>query len=330
MSNQSRVTEFLLHGFSDTQGLKAFHVTVFLSIYLVASVENLLIITLILYNPQLHKPMYFFLVNLAFQDLGSISVTVPKSVANALTSTKTISYAGCICQVFVFLFFTVSHFILLGVMAYDRYTAICNPLHYETVMNMKACCQMVTGAWIGGLAYSIVYTGNAFTMTFCSNDIKQFFCEIPQLFKIACSDSYRTVLWVILAGASVAFIYLLLIICSYVQIFRAVLRIPSTQGKQKAFSTCLPHLIVIVLYFLSGSFAYLRPISRSPSIMDLLISMLYCMVPPVMNPLIYSIRNKDIKMTFWKLISNLCPRSYTIMTGQSVGNGLIFFKRHFK
>ncbi|XP_061444791.1 olfactory receptor 14A16-like isoform X2 [Rhineura floridana] len=308
MSNQSSsVTEFLLRGFSDTEELQSLHFIAFLIIYLLALIENLLIITVIIYSHQLHKPMYFFLANLALQDLGSISVSVPKSMANSLMNTKTISYNGCICQVFFFVFFTVSHFFLLGIMAYDRYVAICNPLHYETMMNKKACIQMAISVWITGLLCSAVYTGSTFTIEFCSNDINQFFCEIPELFKIACSDTYLIALCVLYVGASVAFINLILIVYSYVQIFRSVLRIPSTQGKQKAFSTCLPHLIVISLYFVSGTFAYLKPTSMSLSSMDLVVSMFYCMLPPIMNPFIYSIRNRELKMAFWNLTVNLFP-----------------------
>nr|XP_034990092.1 olfactory receptor 14A16-like [Zootoca vivipara] len=311
MFNQSsRVVEFLLHGFSDTQELKTFHFITFLIIYLIAVTENLLIITVIIFSPQLHKPMYFFLANLASQDLGSISVSVPKSLANSLMNTKTISYNGCICQVFYLIFFTVSHFVLLGIMAYDRYFAICNPLHYETVMNRKACVKMAISAWITGLIYSTVYTGSTFTIEFCSNDINMFFCEIPQLFKIACSDSYLIAFWVLCVGASLAFIFLALIVYAYVKIFSAVLKIPSAQGKGKAFSTCLPHLIVISLYLVSGSFVYLKQSSVSLSssdteLLDLVASMFYCMFPPVMNPLIYSIRNKELKTALWKLNTNL-------------------------
>ncbi|XP_077774350.1 olfactory receptor 14A16-like [Podarcis muralis] len=307
MSNQSRVNGFLLHGFAEIQQLQIFHIIIFVMMYLVAFIENLLIITVIIYSHQLHTPMYFFLANLSFQDFGSISVTVPKSIANSLMKTQTISYSGCICQVSFLVFFMVSHFIILGVMAYDRYVAICNPLHYETVMNKKACIQMAASAWIGGVFYSTMYTGATFRFEFCSNVINQFFCEIPQLLKISCSDSYLNEIWVLIFGSSFGFLYFSLIIFSYVQIFRAILRIPSSQGKQKFFSTCLPHFIVISLFVVSGTFVYFRPSSSSPSAFDLLVSMFYCMVPPVMNPLIYSMRNKELKVAFWKLITNISP-----------------------
>nr|XP_034958239.1 olfactory receptor 14A16-like [Zootoca vivipara]XP_034959028.1 olfactory receptor 14A16-like [Zootoca vivipara] len=308
MLNQSRVNGFILLGFSEIQELQIFHNVIFVTMYLVALIENLLIITVIIYSHQLHTPMYFFLANLSFQDFGSISVTVPKSIANSLMKTQAISYSGCVCQVFFLVFFLISHYLLLGVMAYDRYVAICNPLHYETVMNKKACIQMATSVWIGGLFYSAMHTGTTFTVEFCSNVINQFFCEIPQLLKISCFDSYMKEVWVLTFGSCLAFIYFALIAFSYVQIFRAVLRIPSSQGKQKVFSTCLPHFIVISLFLVSGTFVYLKPTSRSPSAFDLLVSMFYCMVPPVMNPIIYSIRNRELKMAFWKLLINIFPQ----------------------
>ncbi|XP_025032093.1 olfactory receptor 14A16-like [Python bivittatus] len=309
MENQSRVDEFLLHGFPDTEELRIAHILIFLIIYLMSLIENLIIITVIVCSHQLHSPMYFFLANLSFQDLGSISVTVPKSMLNSLMNTEIISYSGCLCQVFFFVFFVVSHLFLLVVMAYDRYVAICNPLHYEMIMNKKNCIQMVTSAWMGGLFYSTLYTGNLFMVKFCSRIINQFFCEIPQLLKISCSDSYLVEIWVLIFGSCLGFIQFVLIAFSYVQIFRAVLRIPSTQGKQKAFSTCLPHLIVICLFTVSGTLAYFSPASTSSSALDPFISIFYCVVPPLMNPLIYSMRNKELKMALWKLILDICPNS---------------------
>ncbi|XP_034278692.1 olfactory receptor 14A16-like [Pantherophis guttatus] len=310
MENQTRVDEFLLHGFHDTEKLWIFHVIIFLVIYLVVLIENFIIITVVLYSYQLHSPMYFFLANLSFQDLGSISVTVPKSMLNSLMNTEAISYAGCFCQVFFFDFFVISHLFLLVVMAYDRYIAICKPLHYETVMNKRACIQMVISALIGGLFFSILYTGNLLTLDFCSRIINQFFCEIPQLLKISCSDSYVALELALTFGSSVGFLLFVLIVFSYVKIFRAVLQIPSTQGKQKAFSTCLPHLIVICLYVASASLAYFSPASTSSSAFDPFISIFYCVVPPIMNPLIYSMRNSELKMAFWKLILHVCPPSF--------------------
>ncbi|XP_015669868.1 olfactory receptor 14A16-like [Protobothrops mucrosquamatus] len=305
MENKSRVSEFLLHGFPNSEELRIVHIIVFLIIYLVALIENLIIITVVVYSHQLHSPMYFFLVNLSLQDLSSISVTVPKSMMNSLMNTEAISYSGCLCQVFFLVFFMLSHFFLLGIMAYDRYVAICSPLRYESILSKKACIQMATSAWMGGLCYAILYTGNLFTVKFCSRIINQFFCEIPQLLKISCFNSYVAEEEILILGSSLGFIVFALIVFSYVKIFQAVLQIPSTQGKQKAFSTCLPHLIVICFFLVSGTFAYLKPTSSSPSTSDILVSMFYCVVPPVMNPLIYSMRNKELKMAIWKLIFNI-------------------------
>ncbi|XP_029139673.1 olfactory receptor 14A16-like [Protobothrops mucrosquamatus] len=310
MENKTTVSEFLLHGFPNTEELRIIHIVVFLIIYLVALIENLIVVIVIVYSHQLHSPMYFFLVNLSLQDLGSISVTVPKSMMNSLMNTEAISYSGCLCQVFFLIFFMLSHFFLLGVMAYDRYVAICNPLHYEMVMNKKACIQMATSVWMGALFYSMLHMGNLVTLKYCSRIINQFFCEIPQLLKISCSKFYVAVEHALIFASSLGFVYYGLIAFSYVQIFRTVLRIPSTQGKQKAFSTCLPHFIVICLFMVSGTFAYMRPTSSSPSISDNLISMFYCVMPPVMNPLVYSIRNKELKVAFWKLI--LCFPRHTL------------------
>ncbi|XP_032092023.1 olfactory receptor 14A16-like [Thamnophis elegans] len=310
MENQSRIDEFLLRGLPNTKELRIFHVITFLLIYLVALIENLIIITVILYSHQLHTPMYFFLANLSLQDLGSISVTVPKSMLNSLMNTETISYSGCFCQVFFFVFFVMSHLFLLVVMAYDRYVAICNPLYYEMVMNKKVCIQMITSAWMGGLFYSALYIGNLSTVKFCSRIINQFFCEIPQLLKISCFDSYVAEEQALIFGCSIGFILFAVIVCSYVKIFREVLQIPSTQGKQKAFSTCLPHLIVICLFIVSGTFAYVRPTYSFPSTSDLLISLFYSVVPPLINPLIYSIRNHELKMEFWKLIFRTCSNPF--------------------
>ncbi|XP_067390585.1 olfactory receptor 14A16-like [Emydura macquarii macquarii] len=194
-------------------------------------------------------------------------------------------------------------------MAYDRYVAICQPLHYEMVMNRGACVLMAASAWISGILYSALHTGNTFTISFCGgNTVDQFFCEIPQLLKLACSDSYLSEVRVIVFSLCLGFSCFVFITMSYVQIFRAVLRIPSEQGRHKAFSTCLPHLTVVSLFLCTGTFAYLKPTSSSDSRLDLLVAVLYSMVPTMMNPIIYSMRNKEIngalsKWMCWRLFS---------------------------
>ncbi|XP_075768299.1 olfactory receptor 14A16-like [Pelodiscus sinensis] len=309
MSNGSTVTEFLLLGFSDVRELQILHFLVFLVIYLAGLMGNLLIISAVALDHHLHTPMYFFLGNLSILDLGAISVTIPKSMANSLLDTRSISYHACVAQVFLFVLFSSTDFALLTVMAYDRYMAICRPLHYEQVMNRRACVHMVTGAWLSGIVYAALHTENTFWFPFCqANDINQFFCEIPQLLRLACSDSYRSELGVMAFGAVLAFNCFAFILVSYVQIFKAVLRIPSEQGRHKAFSTCLPHLAVISLFLSTGCIANLKPTSSAPSGLDLALSILYTIVPPVMNPVLYSMRNRELKEALkklfkWRLLS---------------------------
>nr|XP_005313779.3 olfactory receptor 14A16-like [Chrysemys picta bellii] len=302
MSNRTTMTEFLLLGFSDVRELQILHFVGFLVMYLAALVGNLLIFIAIAFDHHLHTPMYFFLMNLSILDLGSISVTVPKSIANSLMNTRSISYAGCVAQVFFLVSFVTADFSLLIVMAYDRYVAICQPLHYDTMMNSRACVQMATGAWISGILYSVLHTGNTFALTFCrGNMVDQFFCEIPQLLKLTCSDSYLSEVGVLAFSVCLVLGCFVFMIVSYVQIFKSVLRIPSEQGRHKAFSTCLPHLIVVSLFVCTCIFAYMKPTSSSTSALDLVAAVLYSVLPPIVNPIIYSMRNKEIKAALRRL-----------------------------
>ncbi|XP_053903677.1 olfactory receptor 14A16-like [Malaclemys terrapin pileata] len=302
MSNRTTVTEFLLLGLSDVQELQILHFVLVLVIYLVALVGNLLIFMAIAFDHHLHTPMYFFLMNLSIIDLGSISVTVPKSMANSIMNTKAISYAGCVAQVFFLFFFLGADFSLLTSIAYDRYVAICQPLHYERMMNSRTCVQMAAGAWISGILNSVLHTGNTFALTFCGgNIVDQFFCEIPQLLKLSCSDSYLSEVGVLAFGACLFLGCFVFMIVSYVQIFKSVLRIPSEQGRHKAFSTCLPHLTVVSLVVFTGAFAYLKHTSSSPYALDLVVAVLYSVLPPIMNPIVYSLRNKKMKAVLRRL-----------------------------
>ncbi|EMP33609.1 Olfactory receptor 14A16 [Chelonia mydas] len=303
MSNRTTVTEFLLLAFSDVRELQILHFVVFLMIYLAVLLGSLLIITAIAFDHHLHTPMYFFLVNLSILDLGSISVTIPKPMANSLMNTRVISYSGCVAQVFLFMFLGSADLGILTVMAYDRYVAICQPLHYERVMNRRACVQMAASAWISGILYSALHTGNTFVISFCGgNRVDQFFCDIPQLLKLACSDSHLSESGVIAFSACLVLSCFVFIIMSYVQIFKTVLRIPSEQGRHKAFSTCFPHITVVSLFIFSGIFAYLKPTSSSTSCLDLMVDVFYSVVPPMMNPIIYSMRDKEIKASLRNLI----------------------------
>ncbi|XP_005313598.1 olfactory receptor 14A16-like [Chrysemys picta bellii] len=303
MSNRTIVTEFLLLGFSNVRELQILHFVMFLVLYLAGLIANLLIITAISLNHHLHTPLYLFLMNLSILDLGFISVTIPKSMANSLMNTRVISYSGCVAQVFLLMFLGLADLGILTVMAYDRYVAICQPLHYKRVMNRRACIQMAASAWISGILYSALHTGNTFAISFCGgNVVDQFFCDIPQLLKLACSESDLSENGVIAFSACLVLSCFLLIIVSYVQIFKTVLRIPSEQGRHKAFSTCLPHLTVVSLFVFTGIIAYLKPNSRSISRLDLMVDVFYSLVPPMLNPIIYSMRNKEIKAALRKLI----------------------------
>ncbi|XP_067173145.1 olfactory receptor 14A16-like [Apteryx mantelli] len=296
MSNSSSLNEFLLLAFADTQELQLLHFSLFLGIYLAALLGNGLIITAVACDHHLHTPMYFFLLNLSVLDLSFISTTVPKSMANSLWDTRAISYLGCAAQVFLFVFLLGGEYSLLTVMAYDRYVAICKPLHYGTIMGTRACVQMAAAAWASGFLNAVLHTGNTFSIPLCQgNVVYQFFCEIPQILKLSCSDSCLREVGLIVVTACLDFGCFIFIVLSYVQIFTAVLRIPSEQGRHKAFSMCLPHLAVVSLFVSTSFFAYLKPPSISSPAVDLVVAVLYSVVPPTVNPLIYSMRNKELK-----------------------------------
>ncbi|XP_065510698.1 olfactory receptor 14J1-like, partial [Caloenas nicobarica] len=243
-----------------------------------------------------HTPMYFFLLNLTLLDLGSISTTVPKSMASSLWDTRVISFAGCAAQVFFVGFLFGAEYSLLTVMSYDRYVAICEPLHYGTLLGSRACVHMAAAAWATGFLTALLHTANTFSLPLCKgNALDQFFCEIPQILKLSCSNSYLRELGLLVVTLLVIFGCFIFILFSYVQIFRAVLRIPSEQGRHKAFSTCLPHLAVVSLFVSTAVFAYLKPPSISSPSLDLVVSVPYSVVPPAVNPLIYSMRNQELK-----------------------------------
>ncbi|XP_067159092.1 olfactory receptor 14A16-like [Apteryx mantelli] len=296
MSNSSSLNEFLLLAFADTRELQLLHFSLFLGIYLAALLGNGLIIIAVACDHRLHTPMYFFLLNLSLLDIGTISTTVPKSMANSLWDTRAISYWGCAAQVFLVVFLLTGEYSVLTVMAYDRYVAICRPLHYGTIMGSRACVKMAAAAWGTSFLYSVMHTVNTFSIPLCQgNTVDQFFCEIPQILKLSCSDSYLREVGLLVVSLCLVFGCFIFIVLSYVQIFTAVLRIPSEQGRNKAFSMCLPHLAVVSLFVSSDMFAYLKPPSLSSPALDLAVSVLYALVPPTLNPLIYSMRNKELK-----------------------------------
>ncbi|XP_071886507.1 olfactory receptor 14A16-like [Anas platyrhynchos] len=304
MSNSSFPTEFLLLPFADTRDLQLLHFGLFLGIYLAALLGNGLILTAIACNHRLHTPMYFFLFNLALLDLGTITTTVPKAMSNSLWDTRAISYLGCATQIFMFALFVAAEFSFLTIMAYDRYVAICKPLHYGTIMDSRTCVNMAEAAWGSNFLYAVLHTANTFSLPLCQgNALDQFFCEIPQILKLSCSDAYLRELGLVVVTLCLLFLCFVFIVLSYVQIFKTVLRIPSQQGRHKAFSTCLPHLAVVSLFISTGTFAYLKPSSMSSSSLNLMLAVLYSVVPPAVNPLIYSMRNQELKDAVRKMMT---------------------------
>ncbi|XP_027767202.1 olfactory receptor 14J1-like, partial [Empidonax traillii] len=245
-------------------------------------------------DQHLHTPRDFFLLHLSLTDLGCICTTVPKAMHNSLWATTTISYTACAAQVFFFFFFMSAELPLLTIMCYDRYVAICKPLHYGTLLGSRACAHMAAAAWASAFLYSLLHTANTFSLPLCQgNALGQFFCEIPHILKLSCSHSgYFREIGFLVVGGSLAIGCFIFIVFSYVQIFRAVLRIPSEQGRHKAFSTCLPHLAMVSLFVTTAAFAHLKPPSISSPSLDLALSVLYSVASPSLNPFIYSLRNQ--------------------------------------
>ncbi|XP_064496154.1 olfactory receptor 14J1-like [Pseudopipra pipra] len=304
MPNSSSMAQFLLLALADRRELQLLHFWLFLGISLAALLVNGLILSAVACDHHLHTPMGFFLLNLSLTDLGCICTTVPKAMHNSLWGTTTISYTGCAAQLFFFVFFISAEFYLLTIMCYDRYVAICKPLHYGTLLGSRACAHMAAAAWATGFLNALLHTANTFSLPLCQgNALGQFFCEISHILKLSCSHSNTREIGLIVVSASFCFGCFVFIVFSYVQIFRAVLRIPSQQGRHKAFSTCLPHLAVVSLLLSTGTFAHLRPPSISSPSLDLALSVLYSVVPPALNPLIYSLRNQELKDALRKLIT---------------------------
>ncbi|XP_033024467.1 olfactory receptor 14A16-like [Lacerta agilis] len=302
MANQSTPTVFLLMTFSNDHDAQILHSVMFLFIYLTALVGNSLIFTAVALDHHLHSPMYFFLINLSLFDVCSISTTVPKSIAISLTSNNMISFAGCVTQVFLVVTFVGGELALLTVMAYDRFVAICHPLQYTLIMNWNVCMQMIAASWISNLIHAAMETSFTFMLNFCgTNIIGQYFCDIPQLQNISCSDTKVNQVLILVLGLFIGSFCFAFIFATYGYIFSAVLRIPSVRGRYKAFSTCTPHLTVFSLFITTTAFSYMRPKALSSPTVNLVAAVLYTVVPPVLNPIIYSLRNKDIQLAVWKI-----------------------------
>ncbi|XP_013368563.1 PREDICTED: olfactory receptor 1J4-like [Chinchilla lanigera] len=292
--NQSSVSEFLLLGLPIRPEQQAAFFTLFLLMYLTTVLGNLLIILLIRLNSHLHTPMYFFLSHLAFADVSFSSVIVPKMLKSMQSQDHSIPYAGCITQMYFFIFFTDLDNFLLTAMAYDRYVAICHPLHYTTIMREERCTLLVAVSWILSCISSLSHTLPLARLSFCSdNIIAHFFCDLAALLKLSCSDTSINEWVIFTVGVAVITLPLMCILISYGHIGATILKVPSTKGMCKALSTCGSHLSVVFLYYGTIIGLYFFPSSSTSS--DIVASVMYTVVTPLLNPFIYSLRNRDIK-----------------------------------
>ncbi|XP_027952681.1 LOW QUALITY PROTEIN: olfactory receptor 5V1-like [Eumetopias jubatus] len=302
MNNQTDVTEFIFLGFSNHPKLQGLFFLVFLIIYLTTLLGNMLILTATRISLALHTPMYYFLSNLSFLDICYTSTTIPVMLVNFFREKKTISYEGCLSQIFFLVTCAGTECVLLAAMAYDRLVAICHPLRYPVLMSVKVCVFLVTGSWLCGLVNSVTHTVLAATLTLCGpNQINHFLCDIPLLLKLSCSDTSLNESVLHVASATIGLSPCLFTGVSYILIISAILRIPSAQGRSKAFSTCASHLTVVVVFYGMASFNYDRPREGYSLDMDILVSVFFSVITPMFNPIIYSLRNKEVKGALRKL-----------------------------
>ncbi|XP_054849308.1 olfactory receptor 5V1-like [Eublepharis macularius] len=296
MINETALAEFLILGFSSLQDLQPLLFFIFLITYICTLAGNISIITIACMDPQLHTPMYFFLGNLSFLDICYTTTNVPQMLVHLLSEMKSITYAGCVIQLYFFLSFVGTECILLAAMAYDRFVAICHPLHYTVMMRKELCLQLAGASWASGFLNSALHTYFTFRLPFCgANGLNYFFCDIPPLLLLSCGDTTLNEIILLVIGVFIGWTPFVCIVLSYVYIISTILKISSSEGRLKAFSTCASHLTIVLMYYGSSIFTYVRPISTYSLDKDRLISVLHSIVTPMLNPLIYTLRNKDIK-----------------------------------
>uniref|UniRef100_F7A5I1 Olfactory receptor n=2 Tax=Monodelphis domestica TaxID=13616 RepID=F7A5I1_MONDO len=303
--NQTQFTGFILLGFSETPEEQGPLFGLFLGMYLVTVLGNLFIMLAIGSDSHLHTPMYFFLSNLSFVDLCVVSTTVPKMLVNILTQNKAIPYADCFAQMYFFIIFASLDNFLLTVMAYDRFVAICHPLHYAAIMSPRLCVLLVLLSWILSLLDSLLHCLMVTRLSFCAHKIQHFFCDLDQVMKLSCAGTFINYVLVYLAIGLLGIIPLTGILFSYSQICSSILKVPSSGGKYKAFSTCGSHLSVVSLFYGTGLGVYLSSSTTHSSWKSTIASVMYAVVTPMLNPFIYSLRNKDIKNALRRLISKI-------------------------
>ncbi|XP_052503024.1 olfactory receptor 4S2-like [Budorcas taxicolor] len=289
----NNVTEFIFLGLSQDPGMQLILFALFLLFYMVILGGNLLILLMVFSDPWLHTPMYFFLSNLSFVDIAYSSATAPKMIADFVSEKKIISYWGCVTQMFTFHFFGCAEIFVLTVMAFDRYAAICQPLHYTTIMSTTACTVLASLSWLGALAHSFVQTLLTFQLPFCSSQIiDHYFCDVHPVLKLACADTTLVNMLVIANSGLISLGCFLILLASYTVILFS-LRKRSAEGRRKALSTCGSHFTVVTFFFVPCIFIYLRPSTTFP--LDKAVSVFYTTITPMLNPLIYTLRNKDVK-----------------------------------
>ncbi|XP_073422690.1 olfactory receptor-like protein OLF1 [Dendrobates tinctorius] len=314
--NQTSVKSFILLGLSSIPHLKAIYFLLFLIIYTITLTGNVLLIVVVRINSQLHTPMYFFLGNLSFIDICFSSTVVPKLLVNTLSQDKSISYLGCASQMYFSLALGATECITLAVMAYDRYVAICNPLRYQIIMNNKVCVCLAAFSWTVSFLNAIIHAAFTFQLPYCkSHHVNHFFCEMPPLFKLSCHDTLFNEVAVYISGGIIALCSFLLTLVSYFHIITTILKIRSTKGRYKAFSTCASHLTVVSLYYGTIMFMYLRPRHSYFPDRDRAIAVVYTVVTPMLNPIIYSIRNKDVTGT---IIKKLSQKANTVLPMKTI------------
>ncbi|NXO70032.1 OR6B1 protein, partial [Phainopepla nitens] len=304
--NDTHIHEFILLGFPTTAEHQALLFVIFLAAYLLTVTENLLIITLTITTPQLHKPMYFFLGHLAFLEACYISVTVPKFLVNFVVRNKSISFAGCMAQLYFFIALVCTECVLLAVMAYDRCLAVCSPLHYPLSMGPRACVQLATGSWLLGFLIAVLKVFFISQLSFCGPSvINHFYCDIGPLLNLSCAQQRVAEVVDFVLALIILLIPLSVIIISYTCIISTILLIPKAQNRKKAFSTCASHLAVVIIFFSATLFMYARPRSINSWDLNKLVSIIYTIVTPMLNPFIYCLRNQEVKDTLLKV---LCSR----------------------
>ncbi|NXF99445.1 OR5V1 protein, partial [Sakesphorus luctuosus] len=305
-ANLSSVSEFVLVGLSDAPQLRLLLFVLVLTIYLATMAGNITLLVAVSTDTHLHNPMYFFLGNLSLLDILCPTITVPKMLGALLFGNKVISFTGCLIQLFSFIDVVGTEIFLLAVMAYDRYVAICHPLQYLNIMSIRLCALLAIGTWLVGFFNSILHTSLVFTLLFCdSNQVEQYYCDIPPVLGLSCSPTRsRELVTLVVAGVlgSAAFV---LTLGSYFYIFLAILAMSSSQSRHKAFSTCGSHLTVVCLFYGTTICTYVRPSSTYSPHRDRIVSMLYGILTPLLNPLIYSLRNREVKCALRRAISRV-------------------------